>query len=114
MRRLTPLAVIALALALLGASVAQGHNHRLVSHVKAHAASDWSCYKWASSDAAHPNAPGSYKSYGCQNPDGNWAWVVGTGYSGTIHTTKLHRVCWRFSDGYCREFYVYVEYHGHS
>jgi hypothetical protein len=77
------------------AAVAFGHDGHRHGKVVAHASyADWSCHTWASHDPAHPNAPDSYRSYGCSNAGGDWAWVIGTGkYSNTIHQTKLHRQC---------------------
>jgi hypothetical protein len=100
------------------AAVAFGHDgHGGHGKVVAHASyADWSCHTWASHDPAHPNAPDSYRSYGCSNPGGDYAWVIGTGkYTYTIHSTKLRRQC---LDSLpllgCLSWRVTVVEHGHS
>lgn len=116
MKRLAPLLALC---ALVVPATAVAHHREAVSvavpasHVKAHA-SDWSCSKWAGSDPYHPNAPGSYRSYGCQNPGGDYTIVVGTGYTGTIHSSKLHRVCVNNTILGCAGWLVYGVWHTHS
>jgi hypothetical protein len=111
--------LLALTVALLSFSTgpAIAHDgHRHVGKVRAQASySDFSCKTWASHDPAHPNAPDSYRSYGCNNVAGDYAWVIGTGYSGTLHSTKLRRQC---MDSLpilgCLSWRITVLYHSHS
>lgn len=98
------LAVLVAGLALASPAAAQ----------TATASGGWSCTKWASSDPGHPNAPDSYRSFGCSNTGGDWAWVIGTGYSGTLHTSKLQRVCVHDTIFGCITYAVYNRQHGHS
>ena len=118
MKRITLLFAIIVGIFMVGVP-AQGHEGH--KHVKAQA-SAFDCQEWASHDPAHPNAPDSYRTYGCSPVyrDGqvlvNQKWVVGTGkYSNTIHSTKLRRECiGGMVLGYCLQWRMSVLSHYHS
>jgi hypothetical protein len=111
MKRITLLFAVLMAAFVVGLPAAQGHDgHRHVGKVKAQA-SGWDCQD--------PNAPDSYRTYGCSSVSGkgeNWRWVIGTGkYSNTIHQTKLQRVCiGGYIGSYCLAWRMYAWSHYHS